>query len=189
MGWTSYHAEFYKNGKIDRKKEVESNLNLDTYEVLKSSMAGSTYYAAVKNKQNEEVFAVITMTIIDMKDYYNFSYKMMDETYGVGLYDCPKSILDLLTPTDNEYAIQWRNKCRSRIDGKKNGLGKLPIGARVKVIAPYETNYFNKDNEFIMIKKKYSYDKMPHWEVEKINCRIRRIMLRDIQYLKCYTVL
>lgn len=189
MGWTSYHAKFYKNGKIDRKKEVESNLNLDIYEVLKSSMVGSTYYAAVKNKQNGKVFAVITMTIVNMKDYYNFSYKIMDETYGVGLYDCPKSILDLLTPTDNEYAIQWRNKCRVRIENRKKRLGKLPVGTRVKVMMPYKTTYFNEGDEVIIVKKKYSWEKIPHWEAEKMNCIFNRNVLKDIQDLKYYIVL
>ena len=26
MGWTSYHAEFYKNGTVDRKKEIDDLL-------------------------------------------------------------------------------------------------------------------------------------------------------------------
>ena len=29
MGWTSYHASFYKNGKIDRKAECDSIMNCD----------------------------------------------------------------------------------------------------------------------------------------------------------------
>ena len=24
MGWTSYHADLYKNGKVDRKKEMDN---------------------------------------------------------------------------------------------------------------------------------------------------------------------
>ena len=46
MGWTSYHASFYKNGKIDRKAECDSIMNCDMvgnkgrYEVLKSAMVG-----------------------------------------------------------------------------------------------------------------------------------------------------
>ena len=52
MGWTSYHAEHYKNGKIDRKAECDAyfleGLNRGHFDVLKSSMVGSTYYAAIK---------------------------------------------------------------------------------------------------------------------------------------------
>ena len=59
MGWTSYHATHYKNGMVDRKAECDSIFNdvmvtrdsdipIGKFEVLKSTMVGSTYYAAVK---------------------------------------------------------------------------------------------------------------------------------------------
>ena len=52
MGWTEYHASHYKNGKVDRKAECNAyfleGLNEGFFDVLKSSMVGSTYYAAVK---------------------------------------------------------------------------------------------------------------------------------------------
>ena len=80
MGWTSYHvAPIYKNGKqfIDRKAECDRLFNcsmvnnLGKYEVLKSSMVGSTYYAAVKittfatetEPEKVDVFAGIVLTI------------------------------------------------------------------------------------------------------------------------------
>ena len=96
MGWTSYHATcYYKNGKINRKQECddhfEGGLNRGYYKVLKSTMKGSTYYAAVQmmmrreKKENGEfvdipiengiVFAAVLLTQVDSKSYYNFSYK------------------------------------------------------------------------------------------------------------------
>jgi hypothetical protein len=39
----------------------------------------------------------------------------MNETWGVCEIDCPARILDLLTPTDSERAIQWRAECRQRL--------------------------------------------------------------------------
>ena len=58
MGWTEYHATHYKHGKIDRKAECDelfndfmvdkNNNRIGKFEVLKSTMVGSTYYAAVK---------------------------------------------------------------------------------------------------------------------------------------------
>ena len=53
MGWTSYNATHYsKNGSIDRKAECDSyfthGLNRGFYEIVKSSMNGSVYYAAIK---------------------------------------------------------------------------------------------------------------------------------------------
>lgn len=148
MGWTSYHASFYKNGKIDRKAECDSIMNCDMvgdkgrYEVLKSAMVGSTYYAAVKKTifktgakpEKESVFGVVMLTSVNNKDYLNFSYKDMDESAGPGYYDCPKGILDVLTPTEYEWAKEWRERCYENIKKKKSpdALSNLPIGSEIK---------------------------------------------------------
>lgn len=176
MGWTSYRATHYKwVGKgtkrsyvVDRKAECDAyfmeGLNRGYYDVLKSSMVGNVYYAAVKPLQryskdddgneiivdiptNEQrVFGVVFLTSTDSKDYFNFSYKEMDETVGPCYYDCPKGILDLLTPTDSEGANNWRAKCREQLEKKKNpnSLSKLPIGTLIKVTMPFDTKYFSE---------------------------------------------
>lgn len=131
MGWTSYHAQFYKNGKVDRKKELDFEFGRDdSFRILKSSMVGSTYYAAVAHGM--EVFAVIALTSTDSNDYYNFSYKEMDETEGPYKYDCPISILTMLSPTDNECALRWRENC-VRYRNKSGRLRKLPIGTVIEI--------------------------------------------------------
>lgn len=140
MGWTTYHATFYKNGKVDRKAEMD---NLYTWEndnkkvsVVKSSMVGSVYYAAVKveNKgdKTEEVTGAVALTCgTDRRDpYYNFGYKDMSEDMGPCEYDCPTGILDLLTPTESEWANEWRRKCREK--KKQPKLSDLNVGAKIK---------------------------------------------------------
>ena len=142
MGWTSYHATHYKNGKVDKKAECDAywmdGLNAGHFEVIKSSMVGNVYYGAVKallkrnGKDNEgkdvyvqipeseqKVFAVVFLTSVDSKDYYNFSYKDMDETMCPYCFDCPIGILNLLSKTDNEYALEWREKCHEKHNEKK----------------------------------------------------------------------
>ena len=131
MGWTSYHVEpMYDIGRqyINRKAECDrlfSNVTRDSterevdYEVLKSAMVGRTYYAAVKRTiyatetepERSEVFAAVVVTSTNMGYYHNFMYNAMDETVGPCEHKCPKSILDLLTPTENEYAKEWRQRC------------------------------------------------------------------------------
>lgn len=53
MGWTGYQATYFKNGKVDRKAECDSyfieSLNRGNFQVIKSAMKGSVYYAAVKD--------------------------------------------------------------------------------------------------------------------------------------------
>lgn len=48
--------------------------------------------------------------------------------------DCPASILALFSPTDSEWAIEWRESCRKRIEERKNpnALRNLPIGAVIR---------------------------------------------------------
>jgi hypothetical protein len=179
MGWTSYHATHYKNGKVDRKAECDAyfmeGLNRGYYDVLKSSMVGKVYYAAVKplkkyNKDNDgnqiivdipineqEVIGVVFLTSTDSKDYYNFSYKEMDETVGPCYYDCPKGILDLLTPTNSEWANNWRTKCREQLEKKKNpnSLNKLPEGTVIQVTMPFDTRMYREGDIVKLTKAKW----------------------------------
>ena len=138
MGWTSYHATFYKNGEVDRKTECDNLMSgsneRGTWEVLKSSMRGSVYYAAVKRTMpdgNSHVFGCVCLTSVDNSDYYNFAYKDMSEDMGPGESKCPVSILNLLSPTDSEYALAWRQRCRENAQNK-NELGKLPVGTVIE---------------------------------------------------------
>lgn len=103
MGWTGYCATHYKNGKIDRKAECDAyfmeGLNRGNFKVLKSTMKGAVYYAAIQNMvkydgkdqngediytpiDNGKVWAAIFLTSIENSMFY---YKNMDETYGPNL--------------------------------------------------------------------------------------------------------
>lgn len=136
MGTTFYNAKFYKNGKVDRKAECDNLINYTTdhvqQAVLRSSVIGTIYYAAVERIEDGKrmVWAAVIKTYgQDRSDpYYNFGYKDMDETMIPCYYDCPKGILDLLTPTDNENANIWREKCRNK---PKSKLAGLKIGDKV----------------------------------------------------------
>lgn len=188
MGWTSYHATHYKKGKIDRKAECDAyfleGLNRGYFDVLKSAMVGSTYYAAVRPlkkyggkdengntiaidipKEEQRVFAVIFLTSTDVKNYYNFSYKDMDESVWPYQCDCPKGILDLLTPTENEYANEWRKTCRENLVKKNNpaSLSKLPLGSIIKFVLPYDTTLNKAGNEIILEKTNY-FSKKAYWQ-------------------------
>lgn len=186
MGWTYIEATHYKNGKVDRKAECDAyfseGLNRGSVRILESSLVGSTYYAAIQEVtkyvgedadgkriyepvEDGEVWAVVFRTDVDNTQCYNFGYKYMDETMCPGAYSCPKKILKLLTPTDNEWANEWRNKCqRPKLAGIKIGdkiiangevlLQKMPPAYQFKT--PWfkildgreETTYFKKKDIF-----------------------------------------
>ena len=131
MGWTSYPVY----GKVNRKHECDLVYGGETekyrWEVLKSAMVGSTYYAAVRRTDKatgeSRVFAGVCLTSIDKGEFY---YKDMSEDMGPYQFKCPSSILDLLSETTNEYALTWRKECRKH--NKRQQPGKLPIGTTIE---------------------------------------------------------
>ena len=211
MGWTSQRATHYKwVGKgikrsyvVDRKAECDAyfmeGLNRGYYDVLKSSMVGSVYYAAVKHLQRyskdadgnkiivdiptneQQVFGAVFLTSTDIKDHFNFSYKNMDESYGPCYYDCPKGILDLLTPTDNEYANNWRTKCREQLEKKKNpnALSKLPEYTVIKVVLPFDTQRHSKGDEITLTKRKWG--RSCKWFVNGSNCYFTAGLMKSLE--------
>lgn len=142
MGWTGTHATYYKNGRVDRKAECDHLLTFSNEKVnskvLKSSMVGSTYYAAVEQIRNgnREVFGAVFLTSgMDKRDpYFNFHYKDMCESSNPYECKCPMSILNLLTPTESDWANEWRQRCIDYNNKKKNKLtiGTLPVGTKIK---------------------------------------------------------
>lgn len=180
MGWTSYHANhYYKNGTINRKAECDAyftkGLNESHFAVVKSTMKGSVYYAAVKTllrltnnnkyepipESEQKIWAVVMLTSTNAKDYYNFSYKIIDETCGPCETECPESILRLLSGTDNEYALNWRNRCYENIQKKKEKktLATLPIGTKIQ--------YTQGERIRTLVKHPAAYQfKRPFWMLE-----------------------
>lgn len=144
MGWIHcFDGRRLPNGKVDRRYECDRILTWDTKDkdgnitatnrVLKSSMVGSTYYAAVETKKvsgERKVWAAIFLTCGQTKhDGTIWGYKDMDETMGPCESKCPASILALLTPTDSQWANEWRERCRQNMaaaaERRKNGKQSL----------------------------------------------------------------
>ena len=185
MGWTSYHASYYKNGTVDRKKECDDVFSKGDCKILKSAMVGSTYYAAIK--KGEEVFAAVFLTSTDSKDYYNFSYKDMDETMGPYQTECPIGILKLLTPTDNKFALEWREKCYKTIELKKKGLSKLAVGTKIEITLPFDTRFYKEGEKVILTKKQDTWTKRKYW-CSNI-ARFINSLMKDLELAKCYTII
>lgn len=151
MGWTSYHATRFKEVKrgykstmvVDVKREMDEEIFREwetsngNCKLIKSAMYGSTYYGAIQKTNSDtkesEVFAVVVLTSVENNKFFNMSYKDMDETMLPFYYDCPESILKLLTPTDNKNANIWREKCRKRNKDKKVLAKHEPIILTVKI--------------------------------------------------------
>lgn len=117
MGWTSIdyrepgmsHAEFFTRELLDSRSMI-----IDSAFV--PSPGESVFYAAVEtNSESDgtEVWALVVLT--HGRAGAGFSWKAMDETVGPAEDSCPPRILDRLTPTESEWAREWRQRCRDRV--------------------------------------------------------------------------
>lgn len=132
MGWTEYFAlHTDNNGKVDTKAECDSMFK-NNIEILKSAVRGNVYYAAIRDRNNTDSKVWCEIIITSHKTQYgNFAYKSFSEYCNPYYYDCPKSILQLLTPTNDEYANAWRKGCKEKSLAEKRTkeLSSLPIGS------------------------------------------------------------
>lgn len=110
--------------------------------MLAVATKGLTFYAAVQNHETGEVRALVILMQRHAADFHNFGYKGMDESMGPEA-QCPARILDLLTPTDSTYALEWRERCRAnlarRADAKLNDGDVVEFAEALNFGAHYET--------------------------------------------------
>lgn len=134
MGWSTYHRRAGQTDLEHFQGEVRDGLK-----ILDSTTIKNVFYAACKDEQTGEVFALVYLIQRTPRDYYNFGVKAMDETVGPCYYDCPARILDQLTPTESEYAKSWREECRKTIAAKaaaRSDAPKVTDGTVIKMATP-----------------------------------------------------
>ena len=88
------------------------------------------------------------------RDYYNFTYKDMDESVGPCESSCPERLLDrleeLVPEPPNEYARQWRERCRAEIATKE----RARLVTRGTVVHFAEALHFSDgvaEDEFVFV--------------------------------------
>lgn len=137
MGWTGTHRE---PGVTDREfMEQELPETLTRYgRILDCATVGNVFYAAVQGhyKHPDETWALIVL-IQRSRDYFNITYKELTDTMGPAEDRCPARILDLLSPTENEYALHWRNRCRENA-AKRDRAKQVRPGMTVRFAQPLE---------------------------------------------------
>ena len=74
----------------------------------------------------------------------------LSESMGPYEANCPQTILDLLTATENEHALDWRRRCA---DNLKRRARRLDDGDRVKVETPLTFTDGHVGQEFIVEKR------------------------------------
>ena len=106
MGWT-YYCNYGETNRLELcRKEFGRQPSWAT--IIKDALIDGVYYAAMKSTKTGAIWGLVVLTDISNGE---FGYKDMDETMMPYYFDCPKAIIDLLSPTTNELAIKWRQRC------------------------------------------------------------------------------
>jgi len=107
---------------------VRNEFTSEAIEIVASAIYLREGYFAIKNKQTGAVFGVV-VTIEHSPE--GVGLKVMEEDVGPFYYNAPAKILDALTPTDNLWAMCWREGCREVLN-KKSALKDL-VGKTIKI--------------------------------------------------------
>lgn len=142
MGWLFMSS---LKGHAGPREYLDAQFTLETEmaktRVLRSALVSMrTYYAAVeciRADRPREVVAVVCLVKYNPRDRegYIFGYKGMDEGMGPCEAACPAAVLDLLTPTENEHALDWRARCRSAL-AKRAAKPRLHNGLTIVFAQP-----------------------------------------------------
>jgi hypothetical protein len=144
MGWTfqakPHHVKEYLDGGFR-----------DGVTVLKSALKIDTYYAAL---QHDGVVSATVCLIryVPGDDPYNFGTKWIDEDCGPVESECPKGILELLTPTDSEWANQWRERCWHNVRCRE-AVVRLKVGETFDAVNPIRFTNGESYQRFTLIRR------------------------------------
>jgi hypothetical protein len=136
VGWTGTHRDKGTTDRAFMEAELPDTLTRRG-EILDCATVGGTFYAAVRDRDSGDVWALVTL-IVRTRDYFNCSYKEMSENMGPNEARCPARILDLLSPTGHEYATEWRQACRDN----------AAKAARARLVKPGTRIRFGRALEF-----------------------------------------
>ena len=123
MGWTGGQLQ----GRFTARAAIEFDLGAEfAARVIDAVRYGRVVYAAVWSRDRREVFGLVLLA--ERRDGVLYT-KPVSEDMGPAEDGCPARILDLLTAPSNEYARQWRERCRARLARPRPRKGQTVVFA------------------------------------------------------------
>jgi hypothetical protein len=158
MGWTSLSRQ---KGLTDREffeNEFPTMLGAHGRIVACATMPGSegrVFYAAVANTSDAprkpgETWALVVLMHWTPRSCWNFAYKEMSEESGPSEANAPAAVLDALTATGNDYAIEWRAACRANLAARA-ARPKVKPGDTVVFAVPMTFNSGRTLSELVFV--------------------------------------
>lgn len=117
MGWSTTQRlrnnEFDTDERFVMEQLMGDNFVLHGIASIPDNKDKGVIYAAMSNVDKpEEVFAFIMRYEWNDSDRHNYAFNYWSDECGPGYHKCPGPILDLLSPTENQNALAWRQQCR-----------------------------------------------------------------------------
>ncbi|WP_054697714.1 DUF6927 domain-containing protein [Syntrophomonas palmitatica] len=160
MGWTYTHKDAGESVFDFFKKRFDYSRDDGRYGkviacAVKNLRTAYLAYEINSPDRGKEVVALVCLLGYAPKDYYNFGYKEIDESMGPCETECPEKILKLLTPTESEWANEWRKRCWENI---KKGKTRIKLTEGNQVRSPEPINFTNGKayQEFVVVDAKRS---------------------------------
>ena len=112
MGWDvvnlGKNISTKKYVEYDVKRSYDGIYSLVKVVEGKSQYGQKAFYVALKREEDGSVFACVYLT---RRKNGQLAMKVIGESEGPNYYEAPKSFIDLLSPTEKEFANDWRLKC------------------------------------------------------------------------------
>ena len=152
MGWTGTTRYNGESAKEFFGREFDSHNETGTWKVIDVASTLTTAYIALELTRPDKgsfVFALVCLTRWDHTSQYNFVYKEIEEFDGPFDTDCPRRILDLLTPLEEiesrglasatglERAREWRQKCEEHLASRSKLKLRRGLVIRTKTKVPF----------------------------------------------------
>lgn len=134
----------------DRPAAHDFVASVPRYRVLDYAQVALTeVYLAVETIETGEIWAGVAL--VRRMRSAEVTYKDMSETMGPNAVRCPVRILDRLTPTTSENAVEWRAACRARV-AKLASRPAVGAGSRLRFAQPLTFSNGTTRDTFEMVK-------------------------------------
>ncbi len=145
MGWTYSHRGRHMSDLEWFRQQFGTHPDGGERVLAAATVGLRTVYMAFRTQDNKVVGGVILIHWVP-NNYYNFGYKDMCETSGPCESECPKRILDMLSPleeivepgTDNyNWASEWRQRCQENLAKREKAHIKIGDILTFRVPIPF----------------------------------------------------
>ncbi len=148
-------AKSYLDAQFTYERQLEGGSSKGLQVLASACPQNRVYYAAaqvITDGVAGEVFAIVCLVRWNPNDKEGmiFGYKDMEESMGPCEDGCPENILNLLTSTDNENALDWRRRCLAKLQQRTR---KVEDGDRVKLADALTFTDGHVGDEFIVQKR------------------------------------